>query len=49
MMPLNWFMLFTFFSILLMLFNILNYYAPYNKSVSLSSKKPSIKTLIWKW
>nr|YP_010598398.1 ATP synthase F0 subunit 8 [Citharomantis falcata]UIX55342.1 ATP synthase F0 subunit 8 [Citharomantis falcata] len=49
MMPLSWFMLFMFFSILLILFNTLNYYAPYNKAISLSSTKPLIKILPWKW
>nr|AVE15648.1 ATP synthase F0 subunit 8 [Popa spurca spurca] len=49
MMPLNWFILFSFFSILLILFNIMNYYAPFNKATSMSLTKTSVKTLIWKW
>nr|ASY98238.1 ATP synthase F0 subunit 8 [Sphodromantis viridis] len=49
MMPLNWLMLFCFFSILLILFNVMNYYTPYNKSSSLTSFKMMTKTLTWKW
>nr|YP_009471338.1 ATP synthase F0 subunit 8 [Creobroter jiangxiensis]AVE15726.1 ATP synthase F0 subunit 8 [Creobroter jiangxiensis] len=49
MMPLNWMTLFTFFSIMLILFNVLNYYMPYNKSTSLPLTKVIIKTLTWKW
>nr|WRO45250.1 ATP synthase F0 subunit 8 [Majangella moultoni] len=49
MMPLNWLLLFLFFSILLIMFNIANYYMPVNKSTSLLPTKLSIKTLNWKW
>nr|YP_009727449.1 ATP synthase F0 subunit 8 [Psychomantis borneensis]QIA48596.1 ATP synthase F0 subunit 8 [Psychomantis borneensis] len=49
MMPLNWLMLFSFFSILLIMFNVMNYYSPFNKMMSSSSTKTSIKSLIWKW
>nr|YP_009471351.1 ATP synthase F0 subunit 8 [Sibylla pretiosa]AVE15497.1 ATP synthase F0 subunit 8 [Sibylla pretiosa] len=49
MMPLNWLMLFSFFSILLILFNVMNYYMSINKSTSLSSSKTTIKILTWKW
>nr|YP_009255727.1 ATP synthase F0 subunit 8 [Mantis religiosa]AND97200.1 ATP synthase F0 subunit 8 [Mantis religiosa]QIJ99782.1 ATP synthase F0 subunit 8 [Mantis religiosa] len=49
MMPLNWLMLFSFFSIMLLLFNVLNYYSPFNKATSLPSIKTIKKTLIWKW
>nr|ASY98083.1 ATP synthase F0 subunit 8 [Creobroter gemmatus] len=49
MMPLNWMTLFTFFSIMLILFNVLNYYTPYNKNMSLPLTKVIIKTLTWKW
>nr|YP_009469721.1 ATP synthase F0 subunit 8 [Sphodromantis lineola]AVE15577.1 ATP synthase F0 subunit 8 [Sphodromantis lineola] len=49
MMPLNWLMLFGYFSILLILFNVMNYYTSYNKTSSLVSLKMMTKTLIWKW
>nr|YP_010598385.1 ATP synthase F0 subunit 8 [Cilnia humeralis]UIX55329.1 ATP synthase F0 subunit 8 [Cilnia humeralis] len=49
MMPLNWLMLFSFFSILLILFNIINYYSPYNKISLKMSKKLTYKTMNWKW
>nr|QXF68520.1 ATP synthase F0 subunit 8 [Stagmatoptera biocellata] len=49
MMPLNWLMLFSFFSIMLMLFNVLNYYVPFKKSTNLMKIKTLTKTLNWKW
>nr|ASY98265.1 ATP synthase F0 subunit 8 [Orthodera ministralis] len=49
MMPLNWFMLFSFFSILLILFNVMNYYTSFNKSSLMTSTKTIKKTLNWKW
>nr|YP_010827589.1 ATP synthase F0 subunit 8 [Cheddikulama straminea]WFD61185.1 ATP synthase F0 subunit 8 [Cheddikulama straminea] len=49
MMPLNWLMLFTFFSTLLIIFNIMNYYTNYNKSTSKKMPKTTSKTLNWKW
>nr|QXF68455.1 ATP synthase F0 subunit 8 [Asiadodis yunnanensis] len=49
MMPLSWMMLFSFFSILLILFNVMNYYMPINKNTSLNPFKMSKKTLYWKW
>nr|UAM91011.1 ATP synthase F0 subunit 8 [Hymenopus coronatus] len=49
MMPLNWFLLFSFFSIMLILFNVMNYYMSYNKSNSIPTTKVIIKTLTWKW
>nr|ASY98486.1 ATP synthase F0 subunit 8 [Idolomantis diabolica] len=48
MMPLNWLMLFLFFSILFILFNMMNYYHS-NKTIHLKSSKMMIKSLIWKW
>nr|ASY98577.1 ATP synthase F0 subunit 8 [Camelomantis moultoni] len=49
MMPLNWLMLFLFFSIMLMLFNVMNFYSFFNKMLTLKSFKKSTKSLIWKW
>nr|UUF67479.1 ATP synthase F0 subunit 8 [Statilia sp.] len=49
MMPLNWMMLFSFFSIMLIMFNIMNYYTPFNKTTFMSSSNPAKKTLTWKW
>nr|ASY98596.1 ATP synthase F0 subunit 8 [Ceratomantis saussurii] len=49
MMPLNWLMLFSFFSILLIMFNVMNYYMFFNKTSSIMSMKTLTKTLIWKW
>nr|YP_010460769.1 ATP synthase F0 subunit 8 [Tenodera angustipennis]ASY98356.1 ATP synthase F0 subunit 8 [Tenodera angustipennis]UUF67518.1 ATP synthase F0 subunit 8 [Tenodera angustipennis] len=49
MMPLNWLTLFFFFSILLILFNVMNYYSSFNKASSRPLMKLSSKTLTWKW
>nr|ASY98343.1 ATP synthase F0 subunit 8 [Pnigomantis medioconstricta] len=49
MMPLNWFMLFSFFSILLIMFNVMNFFSLYNKMLSLSNTKKTTKSLTWKW
>nr|WRO45289.1 ATP synthase F0 subunit 8 [Phyllothelys breve] len=50
MMPLNWLMLFLFFSLLLILFNMLNYYNSHNEFTFLTNKKKITKTsLNWKW
>nr|ASY98109.1 ATP synthase F0 subunit 8 [Theopropus cattulus] len=49
MMPLNWFMLFLLFSIVLMLFNMMNYYMPYYKTTFLTQKKMKTKFMFWKW
>uniref|UniRef100_UPI003002EA25 ATP synthase F0 subunit 8 n=1 Tax=Anaxarcha sinensis TaxID=2033272 RepID=UPI003002EA25 len=49
MMPLNWLMLFLFFSGLLILFNVMNYYMLINKNTPISLIKMQKKTLIWKW
>nr|ASY98480.1 ATP synthase F0 subunit 8 [Tarachomantis alaotrana] len=49
MMPLSWLTLFTFFSILMIMFNVMNYYASFNKPTSYSSIKTVTKTLTWKW
>nr|ASM82673.1 ATP synthase F0 subunit 8 [Rhombodera latipronotum]ASY98640.1 ATP synthase F0 subunit 8 [Rhombodera valida] len=49
MMPLNWLMLFLFFSIMLIMFNVMNFYSSFNKISSLTSFKQKTTTLIWKW
>nr|ASY98174.1 ATP synthase F0 subunit 8 [Odontomantis sp. JZ-2017] len=49
MMPLNWLTLFTFFSILMILFNVMNYYMSINKSCMILPIKNKSKTLNWKW
>nr|ASY97966.1 ATP synthase F0 subunit 8 [Spilomantis occipitalis] len=49
MMPLNWLSLFMFFSITLLMFNVMNYYMSMNKLTSKSSIKLMVKTLNWKW
>nr|YP_010460067.1 ATP synthase F0 subunit 8 [Hierodula chinensis]UUC04267.1 ATP synthase F0 subunit 8 [Hierodula chinensis]UVU19745.1 ATP synthase F0 subunit 8 [Hierodula chinensis] len=49
MMPLNWLMLFLFFSILLIMFNVMNFYSTFNKTSSLTPLKKMTTTLIWKW
>nr|AVE15547.1 ATP synthase F0 subunit 8 [Mantidae JZ-2017] len=50
MMPLNWLTLFSFFSITLMLFNLMNFYSSFNKSTFKNNNKTMLnKNLIWKW
>nr|QWK45262.1 ATP synthase F0 subunit 8 [Phyllothelys breve] len=50
MMPLNWLMLFSFFSMLLIIFNITNYYNSLNEFTPYINKKMLTKTpLNWKW
>nr|ASY98442.1 ATP synthase F0 subunit 8 [Hestiasula hoffmanni] len=49
MMPLNWLMLFMFFSILLILFNIMNYYIFINKNSFKIKPKMFMKIMTWKW
>nr|YP_009255766.1 ATP synthase F0 subunit 8 [Anaxarcha zhengi]AND97239.1 ATP synthase F0 subunit 8 [Anaxarcha zhengi] len=49
MMPLNWLMLFMFFSTLMILFNVMNYYMTINKKFSLLSNKNKFMTMNWKW
>nr|YP_010598424.1 ATP synthase F0 subunit 8 [Pachymantis bicingulata]UIX55381.1 ATP synthase F0 subunit 8 [Pachymantis bicingulata] len=50
MMPLNWFMLFLFFLISMILFFVMNYYIISNK-IPYSSlyKKITNKSFFWKW
>nr|ASY98396.1 ATP synthase F0 subunit 8 [Prohierodula picta]ASY98546.1 ATP synthase F0 subunit 8 [Prohierodula sp. JZ-2017] len=49
MMPLNWFMLFSFFTILLIMFNMMNFYTSFHKISSHTYNKITTKTLFWKW
>nr|UUF67557.1 ATP synthase F0 subunit 8 [Hierodula longa] len=49
MMPLNWLMLFSFFSILLIMFNVMNFYSSFNQTPSSTSSKKMTTTLTWKW
>nr|YP_005351194.1 ATP synthase F0 subunit 8 [Periplaneta americana]ADD71929.1 ATPase subunit 8 [Periplaneta americana] len=49
MMPLSWLMLFSFFSIMFMLFNSMNYFS-YIPIKSLTEKKMiNMKIMNWKW
>nr|YP_009333622.1 ATP synthase F0 subunit 8 [Thitarodes sejilaensis]ANM47905.1 ATP synthase F0 subunit 8 [Thitarodes sejilaensis] len=50
MYPLNWIMLFIYFILVFILFNILNYYIYLNKSNKLNNNLLLKNTnLIWKW
>nr|YP_009469708.1 ATP synthase F0 subunit 8 [Amantis nawai]AVE15473.1 ATP synthase F0 subunit 8 [Amantis nawai] len=49
MMPMSWITLFTFFSLILITFNVMNYYMPFNKSTLKKSIKFNTKMLVWKW
>nr|ASM82738.1 ATP synthase F0 subunit 8 [Hapalopeza occipitalis] len=49
MMPLNWFMLFSLFSMILILFNMMNFYINLNKNSSETKYKLSMKSFNWKW
>nr|YP_009469734.1 ATP synthase F0 subunit 8 [Tropidomantis tenera]AVE15635.1 ATP synthase F0 subunit 8 [Tropidomantis tenera] len=50
MMPLNWLMLFTFFSLMLLLFNVMNYYTPFKLPLTKSFTKTMMKkSFSWKW
>nr|YP_010827563.1 ATP synthase F0 subunit 8 [Raptrix fusca]WFD61159.1 ATP synthase F0 subunit 8 [Raptrix fusca] len=49
MMPLNWFLLFSTFSLLLITFNIMNYFSSFNMYNIKSSNLSSTKSIIWKW
>nr|UAV89242.1 ATP synthase F0 subunit 8 [Trithemis aurora] len=50
MAPMSWIMLFMFFSIMLIMINVLNYYS-FNSTfkISGSSKNLEVKTNNWKW
>nr|AVE15534.1 ATP synthase F0 subunit 8 [Phyllothelys sp. 1 JZ-2017]AVE15662.1 ATP synthase F0 subunit 8 [Phyllothelys sp. 2 JZ-2017] len=49
MMPLNWLILFSFFSFIMILFNMINYYHTHNKFYPLPPFKMIIKSTSWKW
>nr|ASY98212.1 ATP synthase F0 subunit 8 [Pseudovates chlorophaea] len=49
MMPMNWLMFLLFFFIMLILFNIMNYYTPFKKMSHMYMFKMTNKTLNWKW
>nr|ASM82751.1 ATP synthase F0 subunit 8 [Hestiasula sp. FS-2017] len=49
MMPLNWLMLFTFFSFLMISFNMMNYYIFINKNMFKIKPKMTTKIMNWKW
>uniref|UniRef100_UPI0030E07679 ATP synthase F0 subunit 8 n=1 Tax=Monochamus guttulatus TaxID=2079363 RepID=UPI0030E07679 len=48
MAPLNWLMLFMFFILIFLLFNIMNYYS-YNYNIKISKKSKYLLTYNWKW
>nr|YP_003204867.1 ATP synthase F0 subunit 8 [Rhopaea magnicornis]ACO92567.1 ATP synthase F0 subunit 8 [Rhopaea magnicornis] len=48
MMPLNWLILLSIFSLILLLFNSLNYYSTLYTTKTYQSKKLS-KSINWKW
>nr|AVN67818.1 ATP synthase F0 subunit 8 [Ischnoptera deropeltiformis] len=49
MMPMSWLILFMFFSLLLMLFNFMNYYSLVIEPPKSLTKKIKINKLNWKW
>nr|YP_009555374.1 ATP synthase F0 subunit 8 [Triodia sylvina]AZU95911.1 ATP synthase F0 subunit 8 [Triodia sylvina] len=50
MYPLNWIMLFIFFILIFIMFNIMNYYIYLKKNKNIFKKLFSTKlNLIWKW
>nr|SPP23436.1 ATP synthase F0 subunit 8 [Graphium sarpedon] len=51
MMPINWIMLFIYFILIFILFNIMNYYIfiPKNKNNYLPLMKNLKKNFNWKW
>nr|YP_004222192.1 ATP synthase F0 subunit 8 [Apochrysa matsumurae]BAJ61137.1 ATP synthase F0 subunit 8 [Apochrysa matsumurae] len=49
MSPLNWWFLFIYFILLLLIFSILNYYIIMYKFPSSQKKSFSKKSLNWKW
>nr|UGB90508.1 ATP synthase F0 subunit 8 [Leptomantella tonkinae] len=49
MMPLNWLMLSTLFSILLIIFAVMNYYCPFYKPSTKNFYKKSSYSMNWKW
>nr|YP_009532913.1 ATP synthase F0 subunit 8 [Mantispa japonica]AYG51249.1 ATP synthase F0 subunit 8 [Mantispa japonica] len=49
MSPLSWWMLFIYFIIMLLMFNMMNYYITMYISPQSSSIKMSKKSMNWKW
>nr|YP_009968793.1 ATP synthase F0 subunit 8 [Arria pallida]QNC71416.1 ATP synthase F0 subunit 8 [Arria pallida] len=50
MMPLNWFLLYSFFTLMLIIINMMNFYISFNKSsTKLKHKILMMKKIIWKW
>nr|YP_010240539.1 ATP synthase F0 subunit 8 [Nothybus sumatranus]QQV73781.1 ATP synthase F0 subunit 8 [Syneches medoganus]QTF87880.1 ATP synthase F0 subunit 8 [Nothybus sumatranus] len=49
MSPINWLFLFMVFSLIFIMFNIMNFYAFLPPSPKSSQTKKSVKPLIWKW
>nr|QRV62369.1 ATP synthase F0 subunit 8 [Boreonectes macedonicus] len=49
MAPMNWLILYLFFSLIFILFNFLNYYMFLSSSHINNINKFSMKTLNWKW
>nr|WEL32840.1 ATP synthase F0 subunit 8 [Ptygomastax nihilsulcus] len=49
MSPLMWLTLYIMFSIMMIMFNIFNYFLFMNKPLTLMSKKDFNKTIYWKW
>uniref|UniRef100_UPI0030017E87 ATP synthase F0 subunit 8 n=1 Tax=Arria brevifrons TaxID=2908858 RepID=UPI0030017E87 len=51
MMPLNWFILYSFFTLMLITFNMMNFYISFNKLSSKFNHKLTItiKKNFWKW
>nr|UFZ13958.1 ATP synthase F0 subunit 8 [Taeniochauliodes natalensis] len=49
MSPMNWLMLFLFFSMMLIMFNIMNYYLINPLSMKYSIKNFKMNSLNWKW
>nr|AFU50272.1 ATP synthase F0 subunit 8 [Stenurella nigra]ARH54666.1 ATP synthase F0 subunit 8 [Stenurella nigra] len=48
MAPLNWLMLFIFFTLIFFLYNSLNYYI-FNYKINLKSQKKNKISFYWKW
>nr|QRW36400.1 ATP synthase F0 subunit 8 [Sanfilippodytes adelardi] len=49
MAPMNWLILYMFFSMVFILFNFMNYYMFISESKLNNIKKISSKSLNWKW
>nr|AVE15675.1 ATP synthase F0 subunit 8 [Haania sp. JZ-2017] len=49
MMPLNWMSMFILFTLLIMMFNMLNYFVLINKMKKKMLIKTNNNTMIWKW